>query len=51
MENIEDNTKAHLVVFIADKLNNIAIVMIRIIYDFKGSPLSKFDIIYIISYF
>lgn len=51
MESIEDNTKALLVIFIADKLNDIAIVMIRTIYNFKGSTLSKFDIICIISYF
>lgn len=51
MESIGDNTKSLLVIFIADKLNNIVIVMIRITYDFKGSALSKLDIIYIISYF
>lgn len=51
MESIGDTTKALLVIFIADKLNDIAIVMIRITYNFKGSTLSKFDIIYIILYF
>lgn len=52
MESIGDTTKALLVIFIADdKLNDIAIAMIRITYNFKGSTLSKFDIIYIILYF
>lgn len=46
MESIGDTTKALSVIFIADdKLNDIAIVMIRITYNFKGSTLSKFDII------
>lgn len=51
MESIGDTTKALLVIFIADKLNDIAIVMIRITYNFKGSTLSKFDILFYISKF